>query len=1130
MPTIEEKFRSIAARGVPIERIRADFQAKYGIPTSAVRGSTDWDTFREVAASGALPTLAAAHAAAGPLGTAVLRDALASAAPAAAEVAPPPVGLPSAGDPEGEADNIHRVGGLTDPASSAKAAAGAAYGLLRSLPLPTLGAGGSPHVPPQALDPQAAWAGVLEFGKRVAKARGQIAEARRADLAEKSFGRRVLEDAGNIVLGLPNMAAAALGSFEVPAGSNPYEVGFRAAEKMTPMFAGALAEGASAPLDTARQAPLSALLVAVPVARAASKLGGATATGQAAGRFLSSARGQIAEALAARPEWLKRKGLTKQTFFDLFDAGDPEVNALLEDLYQNIPEKVAAAERVVPELQAGAEATQRAKDIAPPGVTIGAGRAARAAEAKLAEKTGVPMRPTTGVQQFGLGDEPPRELPPIAQAAAEKGVAPVSLMAGRATEAGDIASTEARRAIRAGREQQQAALASQFAAEDAKKFQGWFAGGSEEAPSLLPVEGDILAIRTRIKKQKLDNPYFKPSRREQYLADMEPIRIGNQQFLASPQVKIAHEWSTGIKAARSHSDNIVARIGQYIGQYAKQVALPMAPKAIINNLVGNEFLTATANGTAPLQAGVSGTKQAIQYDRYFKQPSAARKANPNKFFDAIDETGLIGSDVIEQDLKNINLLQKNPLANLGGKAMQVGDHVYKLEVAKGAWDQAQKILGMLQPGESMTIRTSPRIAHVISKDEFGNYLAKRARSKKAPVRLTGQEVDRLVARHGSWKAKSLFFDYGGDLPVWTRALRQAPVISAVSPFTTWAFRALDVPGFKPGLGSAVFAGGPAAGISTTSKAGAVRLAAADARTALGRAALLSAMPNQTDDERTLRDAFAYIPGQDRSKVISVLTDPGATATANFSSADWLGPTLSLWSGVVTALDRTITGTDDMLVEYAKAAERGAAPGDEEKFAREQRKRLEALIQRARSQDATTAALGASGLAGSILFDFYSKMLESERAGEDFNWYEASTSIFIPRAGVALYEYARESLNKEPKDRLIGAPQDPKSRDSKHQWMMSQVFGLGWRTIDSTRMAERYANSVASELQAQADLWKKKKLADVAEMADTGMAQERRNEILQEYERIVAAIEHVRAEALGRYEAAYGRLLDRRRGD
>ena len=1219
MPTVKEKFNEYARNnsGMTKEQVTAKFVDQFGVQPADVKGDTDWGAFYGAHKSGYLKEAADVMRAAG---TALTTDALRARpasrkpAPAVAQPTAPTetdaVDLPaeSASAPEGELGTpvalpdkgYPRVGGMTDPMPNLERAGGFIKGALEKVMLPA--AVGSNIEAYQATGPAVA-PGAQDALKnaRALAAQAKLLRPAIKEEREKTVEMSMLDRVTKGTLGVVGSPARALNSmtssFEVAPGQTPYGLGEAFGDKVPAAVLAGAQELIDKPGETILADPVNAATVVLPAGlqfvKAASSIAGATAAGQAVAKAV---RGVVSSTLDRAPQWSKRfaerygrKGLARQQFLDLYEAGNPQATEFLEELLRAPEEGATAAMREVPAL----ESATRAR-VADDGV-YGLGDAETDSLAAIMTKSGATQTPGRG---FTLAEQQAVEA---AELAARDGAIIKALSTPKGPEIGNIraqlrtldgdaryALSRLNKAINEGDEANVAKFTRarnliRAEAEDVTRRLDSLLAEAGVAPEKAALPANIRDIRARVanpspddvaksaagnvaesiergkvSKRKMaiedeaargaaalqrgeapnlvrgktseamiaaakaiDLPLRTPLERE--LADFVRVVVDGDTVWASPRVAYAIETDLEVAKVKTAFD----KFGHKLTTTGKQVALPLSVKAMLTNLVSNEMLSSVFTGI-PFKSTITGISDGIQWARYWSKPVAERAASPrHRFFSAIGETDLIGSNAIEKDVKLIQGLSGyEQLANVGGKIMEGGDVVYKLPVAESGFNRALDVIGDMSDGSTTTVQITPRTAVTLTKRGRVLEVSTPGRGKQAsiilgedglPANAAGRKiVDSIAARYGSFLAKNLFFDYG-DVPSWVKHIRQSRGVGAGSPFYTWAYKSLSIPFVKKGLPDFVM-GGPTMGLRTTSLRGNVRLASEAAAVSMRRGILMGVLTKDSPDQEYLREAMNYTPGDTRVQLVNVATDPASTSVASFSGANWAQATLSFVNLGVAAAN-AIMGADstaDVARKLTAAREKTGPEADQEitKLSRE-------LISKARSPDPITAALGLAGLSGGILMDEYFNMRESGRAGSSYDYSSGFRKMFIPSSVRPIVGAAGTALKDTPvigpaaawvgrgmdpeMERFARATNNPEQQSSMWEFATKQILGLGWQHIDSKQSMKWYVDGVSSELLKQADVYYDKHAKDLADTAaasvtgDTVEDEKARAELEKKYE-------------------------------
>jgi len=610
----------------------------------------------------------------------------------------------------------------------------------------------------------------------------------------------------------------------------------------------------------------------------------------------------------------------------------------------------------------------------------------------------------------------------------------------------------------------------------------------------------------------------------------------SERFLADPRIAYAYELTDGAE----HAKRLFGDTARLITQTVKQVKLPLSIKTILGNILGNEFLMSVVNGT-PFQMG-SAAKEFAKYSAYMRK--AGKNRIPDRFYDAINRTNLMSVNAFEQDIKAMRGVPGiTHAANIGGKAMEVGDTAYKLPVARKRFEDNVRFLADLRDGEYLELQITPRTKMRLTKK--GDNFVATTKGGRRKVLKSEYALDKFLGQDASTAAKAYTFDYS-DIPGWVHWIRTAGGIGAGSPFFTWAFKALSVPFVKDGLLESVM-GGVGANIRTNSPRAAARMLAQDFATSMRRATLLGMINRESEDEAMLRKATSYIPGDASATVIKASSDPGSLAMGRFSSANWLEPTLGVLSVTRYLADRILNG--DLEEQLTSGVDMSPIPkGATEAEVKVRNKRDEAIMRRnvrralklARSPNPVAKTLATIGLSGGILFDMYNGFLESEKAGKDMTILEGMERAFVPTSIKGIWlAYKAYLTDDKMTDRA--SPDPGVQMESKANFMFNQLIGMGWKHTSTKRAKDRYLNAVTKELNAQLDMWllkrnQKRRTSMGRATEESGATRSRGDELMDaEYKRDKAQVKklkrilgEVKKQASKDWDNAHDRLIRKAR--
>ena len=598
-----------------------------------------------------------------------------------------------------------------------------------------------------------------------------------------------------------------------------------------------------------------------------------------------------------------------------------------------------------------------------------------------------------------------------------------------------------------------------------------------------------------------------------HVAKME--EVPGTGILVDPKLGYALRVGDKVAEAQQRFEPVRRVLNTILSDFPKKSALAFSSRAITNNLIGNELMTSVRYGEVPFAWGVPRIAEARKYMRYKKglyekrprrgegvplldvegkrlnvkaklQNIQDRLLNVTEedvqFFRSMEKAGLLDTDQIGNDIKRFDMMadlvesaKTSPssikaaageVAGVAGgalpKLMELGDEVYKVYVARKEYDRAGELLDLLKDNQYLDLPVSPTARVRVTKTPDG-FTAQRLGGKKSEVKkLTPEQVSDIRARYGALEAQDLYFDYS-RVPGWMEWMRKAPAIGAASPFLTWQFKALDIPLppvgiFKPfskrGLGTSVLTGKRT--IGTNSPSVAVNLAREGVYRALRRIAVLETAKTAGREDPLLRRTFSYNAKSPVVTIINKSHTPLASAVSRFSSANWMEPTLN-----ALMLTDSIVGS---LTEPELKADFSSAAKIEKLKRRLRKLALE-------KKDPVPTALNLLGLGGSILFDIYVAALEAEEQGKAFNVVDALVRSYTPPQLRYLYK-GQDEFNR-------GLPLGAKQVDNWGNFYLNSMFSLGYKYADNEKARKRLLSGAKRELDAQLELWKKRRAKELA---------------------------------------------------
>ena len=193
-------------------------------------------------------------------------------------------------------------------------------------------------------------------------------------------------------------------------------------------------------------------------------------------------------------------------------------------------------------------------------------------------------------------------------------------------------------------------------------------------------------------------------------------------------------------------------------------------------------------------------------------------------------------------------------------AYQVSDVWFKLERGLLIGRLLDKGLAKMKTGKKLSFDVSPERSVTIYKSGDKSFRLNGENGR----RLTMKEVRSLISEAGRLAGNRLYFDYS-KVSGWNKFLRESGADMFVSPFYSWFWKAMWIPGMKEGLGKHILTGG-LSGLKSTDPAVTRMLGTARAEQARGRlgVVLSSSMSRQLpeSDKETIKMFSGYGKAKD----------------------------------------------------------------------------------------------------------------------------------------------------------------------------------------------------------------------------------------------------------------------------
>jgi len=294
------------------------------------------------------------------------------------------------------------------------------------------------------------------------------------------------------------------------------------------------------------------------------------------------------------------------------------------------------------------------------------------------------------------------------------------------------------------------------------------------------------------------------------------------------------------------------------------------PQTALTNYMSNVLAMMTREGMLPQEVAGEMVSAANMWRTYAKDPQSLPKAQRDRIKAAFDR-GVASNNAVNVDANIVmDTYQSNPLLKpvdwyatgfrkmpVVGKVMagmdwayQVGDGLFKLADTMREASRLDNYTSMLSPGKSIQFMDTSRggkILGTVWRTQDGQfkvqYKGKTHTGKAAATALESLKMDSAVGY-----ANGLYFDYS-RVPGFIELARNFDAI-AFGPFKTWAWKSLDIPFLKRGMGTRAMFGDTSI-VSTDPKIMG-RLYTNEAMQGMRKAAVLSLTRTTTRDDEYLR--------------------------------------------------------------------------------------------------------------------------------------------------------------------------------------------------------------------------------------------------------------------------------------
>ena len=293
------------------------------------------------------------------------------------------------------------------------------------------------------------------------------------------------------------------------------------------------------------------------------------------------------------------------------------------------------------------------------------------------------------------------------------------------------------------------------------------------------------------------------------------------------------------------------------------------PQTALTNFVSNYLAMITREGLLPQQAAIEIGSMANVWRRYAKDPTSLPPLERARFKGMLDR-GVASNNAVNVDANIVlDMFDDNPMSKVSkaatslreapgvGKVMkgfdwayQAGDGIFKMTDAMRAIKRLDNYMDQLRPGNSMKFTDTSRGNKTLGRafrERDGSltveYKGKRHKGKAAEKALEDLKMDTSVGY-----ANGLYFDYS-RVPGFIELARNFDAIG-FGPFKTWAWKSLDIPFLKRGMGTRAIFGDTM--ITSTDPHVMARMYLRQSAEGMRRATIMGLTRSNTRDDEYLR--------------------------------------------------------------------------------------------------------------------------------------------------------------------------------------------------------------------------------------------------------------------------------------
>jgi len=414
----------------------------------------------------------------------------------------------------------------------------------------------------------------------------------------------------------------------------------------------------------------------------------------------------------------------------------------------------------------------------------------------------------------------------------------------------------------------------------------------------------------------------------------------------------------------------------------------------INNITSNLVYQSLRLGMNPLGVAAEWIQTGLAWRKYLKDPSSLTAADL-MVKRAIAKTGVADTNAIDPEISGLGYHAageswvRSSLKKAGKWAQSVyrsGDNIPKLHDAERTYHYIDNALDRMEIGNYAEMDLGKGRKARFEKTGDGTFKV----GNKTYKRGTRQYAD-LVARGAVKPALDWAFDYG-DLPIYQKKLRGIAIVGAGSPFFSWSWKAMDLPGKKGLMGHLYdFAGGA---LLKTNDLGLMNgMAAEAAKLGAKRLMLMNLNRSALDPRRErIRPLLANNIREQGLVNVTSTQNPLNQEIKSWGSQSMFGPSEQAWRGGHAAVMKIYGGDIFDVPSLGPVADVRVAMiermfGHEGQQTSIRARRLRNLWSKMEAGELFSArdAMSVVGLSGGLLSNFFAEADRAEKAGQDFRY-------------------------------------------------------------------------------------------------------------------------------------------------